>query len=144
LNKVQSYMVHNNLRTRVHNYPETLILIYSTHQSITYGIMKSIHISIMSKLIIVDALVRRILWRHWHVVLILSHLSNSWSLKARPLRMVALCPPRLSVAPQPHPLLTKSYDRDYLQSAHPQCGREPHKMLHGKRTIQQQVTPHSR
>jgi hypothetical protein len=63
-------MVHNNLRTRVHNYPETLILIYSTHQSIIYGIMKSIHISIMSKLIIVNALVTRILWRHWHVVLI--------------------------------------------------------------------------
>jgi hypothetical protein len=63
-------MSHNNLRTRVHNYHETLILIYFIHQSITYGIMESIHICIMSKLIIVNALVRRILWQYRHVVLI--------------------------------------------------------------------------
>jgi hypothetical protein len=50
-----------NIQTRIHNYHETLVLIYFTHQRITYEIMESIHIHIMSKLIIVNALVRRIL-----------------------------------------------------------------------------------
>jgi uncharacterized RmlC-like cupin family protein len=36
-----------NIQTRVHNYHETLILIYFTHQHITYGITESIHIRIM-------------------------------------------------------------------------------------------------
>jgi hypothetical protein len=60
-------MVHNNLRTGVHNYYEIPILIYFTHQSITYGIMEIIQIGIMSKLIMVNALVRRIHVSRCHV-----------------------------------------------------------------------------
>jgi hypothetical protein len=94
-------MVHNNLRTEVHNYHETLILIYFTHQSVTYGITESIHIGIMSKLIIVNALVRRILCRHWHVVLFfITFIKFSILVKALPQmklcstmhqRMILLC-----------------------------------------------------
>jgi hypothetical protein len=58
-------MIHNNLKTLVHNCHETLILIFFTHQSITYAITKNIHIGIMSKLIIINSMVRRILWWHW-------------------------------------------------------------------------------
>jgi hypothetical protein len=66
--KVIWIIIISNIQTKVYNYHETLILIYFTHQCITYGITESIHIRIMSKLIIVNALVRRILWQHSHVV----------------------------------------------------------------------------
>jgi hypothetical protein len=51
-----------NIQTRIHNYHEIVILIYFTNEKrITYGITENIHIRIMFKLIIVNALVRRIL-----------------------------------------------------------------------------------